>query len=87
MFNSNKSLIKNPTLKTQKLFFNHKVSKYSFKEKVKDFKVYFEEKYDKLDVLLNNAGVTTLVPHDDFEGLTNEWIDRIIQTNFRGLQW
>ncbi len=43
-----------------------------------------EEKYGKLDVLVNNAGITTPVPHDDLEGLTDEWIDRIMQTNFRG---
>ena len=43
-----------------------------------------EEKYGKLDVLVNNAGVTTPVAHDDLDGLTDEWIDRIFQTNFRG---
>jgi len=43
-----------------------------------------EEKYGKLDVLVNNAGVTTPVSHDDLDGLTDEWIDRIFQTNFRG---
>lgn len=43
-----------------------------------------EGKYGKLNVLVNNAGITTPVAHDDLEGLTDEWIDRIFQTNFRG---
>ncbi len=43
-----------------------------------------EQKYGKLDVLVNNAGITTPVPHDDLEGLTDEWIDRILTTNVRG---
>lgn len=42
------------------------------------------EKYGKLHVLVNNAGITTPVDHDDLKGLTDEWIDRIFQTNFRG---
>lgn len=42
------------------------------------------EKYGKLDLLVNNAGITTPVPHDDLDGLTDEWIDRIMQTNVRG---
>lgn len=40
--------------------------------------------YGKLDVLVNNAGVTTPVEHEDLDGLSDEWIDRIFQTNFRG---
>ena len=40
--------------------------------------------YGKLDLLVNNAGVTTPVAHDDLDGLTDEWIDRILQINFRG---
>ena len=43
-----------------------------------------KDQYGKLDVLVNNAGVTTPVPHDDLEGLTDEWIDRILTTNIRG---
>jgi 3-oxoacyl-[acyl-carrier protein] reductase len=42
------------------------------------------ERYGKLDLLVNNAGITRPVPHADLEGLEDEWIDRILQTNFRG---
>ncbi len=52
--------------------------------KVADLKEFVEGKYRKLDVLVNNAGITTPVKHDDLEGLTDEWIDKIMQTNFRG---
>ena len=42
------------------------------------------QKYGRLDLLVNNAGITTPVPHDDLDGLSDEWIDRIFQTNWRG---
>jgi 3-oxoacyl-[acyl-carrier protein] reductase len=42
------------------------------------------EKYGHLDVLVNNAGITTPVQHANLDGLTDEWIDKIMQTNFRG---
>ena len=53
-------------------------------QKLNELKAFVAEKYGKIDVLVNNAGITTPVPHDDLEGLTDEWIDRIMQTNFRG---
>ena len=37
-----------------------------------------------LDVLVNCAGVTQPVPHDNLDDLTDELIDRIFQTNWRG---
>ncbi len=40
--------------------------------------------YGHLDLLVNNAGVTTPVPHADLDALSDEWIDRIMQVNFRG---
>lgn len=40
--------------------------------------------FGRLDVLVNNAGITTPVPHNDLDALTDAWIDRIMQTNFRG---
>lgn len=53
-------------------------------EKIDALKLFVEEQYGKLDVLVNNAGITTPVSHDDLDGLTDAWIDRIMQTNFRG---
>lgn len=40
--------------------------------------------FGRIDLLVNNAGVTTPVPHDDLHGLTDDWIDRIFATNWRG---
>ena len=45
---------------------------------------FVAEKFGHLDLLINNAGITTPVPHYDLDGLTDEWIDRIMQTNVRG---
>ncbi len=42
------------------------------------------DRYGTLDLLVNNAGITRPVPHADLDGLEDEWIDRILQTNFRG---
>jgi 3-oxoacyl-[acyl-carrier protein] reductase len=53
-------------------------------QKVIDLNAFVAEKYGKVDVLVNNAGITTPVKHDDLDGLTDEWIDKIMQTNFRG---
>lgn len=43
-----------------------------------------DHEIEALDLLVNCAGVTTPVPHDDLDGLTDEWIDRIFQVNWRG---
>lgn len=53
-------------------------------EKVKTLAEFVKTKYGKLDILVNNAGITTPVPHADLDGLTDEWIDKILQTNVRG---
>jgi 3-oxoacyl-[acyl-carrier protein] reductase len=53
-------------------------------EKVDNLRLFVQEKYGCLDVLVNNAGITTPVSHDDLDGLSDEWIDKIMQTNFRG---
>ncbi len=45
---------------------------------------FIKKEYGKLDILVNNAGITTPVPHDDLDGLSDEWIDKIMQTNVRG---
>lgn len=52
--------------------------------KLLDLRAFIAEKYGKLDVLVNNAGITTPVLHEDLDGLSDEWIDRILQTNVRG---
>lgn len=38
----------------------------------------------RLDMLVNNAGITTPVPHADLDALSDEWIDNILQVNVRG---
>ena len=38
----------------------------------------------RLDVLVNNAATTKVIPHKDLEALTDELFDRILQTNVRG---
>ena len=43
-----------------------------------------KEKYGSLDLLVNCAGITTPVAHDDLEGMTDEWINRIFGVNWRG---
>ena len=53
-------------------------------EKVKALANFVKEKYGRLDILVNNAGITTPVAHADLDGLTDEWIDKIMQTNVRG---
>lgn len=53
-------------------------------DKLAEMANFVSEKWGKLDILVNNSGVTTPVPHDDMEGLTDEWIDRIFQINVRG---
>ena len=45
---------------------------------------FVKTKYGKLDILVNNAGITTPIPHANLEELTDEWIDKIMQTNVRG---
>jgi 3-oxoacyl-[acyl-carrier protein] reductase len=42
------------------------------------------EKLGRLDVLVNNAGVTRQVPHADLDALDDALIDQIFQTNWRG---
>lgn len=45
---------------------------------------FLAETYNGLNILVNNAGVTTPVPHDDLDSLTDDWIDQIFRTNWRG---
>ena len=52
--------------------------------KIADLVKEIHLKHGKLHVLVNNAGITIPVAHQDLDGLSDEWIDRIMQTNFRG---
>ncbi|WP_116997635.1 SDR family NAD(P)-dependent oxidoreductase [Desertimonas flava] len=42
------------------------------------------ERCGRLDVLVNNAGWTTAIRHDDLDGLTDEIFERTIRTNVTG---
>lgn len=42
------------------------------------------EKYDSLDVLVNNAGCTFAVPHKNLDEMTSEKWDRILDVNLKG---
>jgi len=42
------------------------------------------ERYGTVDLLVNNAGVTRPVPHDDLHALDDDLIDQIFRINWRG---
>src|SRR5579871_928383 len=43
-----------------------------------------ERDYGRVDVLVNNAGWSTRIPHERLEDLTDEIWDRTLNTNLRG---
>jgi ketoreductase RED2 len=45
------------------------------------------ERFDRLDVLVNNAGWTTVVPHEDLEALTDEVFQKTFDVNVLGTWW
>ena len=45
------------------------------------------ERFGQLDVLVNNAGWTTRVPHSDLEALTDEIFRRTFEVNVFGTWW
>lgn len=42
------------------------------------------ERWGRLDVLVNNAGWSTIIPHRDLDALTDEVWDRTLDVNLRG---
>jgi 3-oxoacyl-[acyl-carrier protein] reductase len=44
-----------------------------------------EQHFGRLDILVNCAGITFPVPHDDLDALTDEMIDKIMRVNVRGV--
>lgn len=45
---------------------------------------WVEAQHGHLDVLVNGAGITRAVPHDDLDGLDDDLIDDIFRVNWRG---
>ncbi|NKB68515.1 MAG: SDR family oxidoreductase [Candidatus Latescibacteria bacterium] len=43
------------------------------------------ETFGRLDILVNNAGVTDFVAHDDLDGLKDEYWDRVMDVNVKGM--
>ena len=43
-----------------------------------------DRRYGRLDILVNSAGFTKVVPHGDLDGLTDDLIDRMFEINWRG---
>ena len=43
-----------------------------------------QNRFGRLDILINAAGYTKPVPHADLDALTDELIDRMLQVNWRG---
>lgn len=43
-----------------------------------------EDRYGRLDALVNNGGATHPVPANDLDALTDELFDRIVSLNLRG---
>lgn len=53
-------------------------------EALKTLAAQMASRYGTLDVLVNCAGVTRQIVHDDLDGLDDELIDRIFRINWRG---
>lgn len=54
------------------------------KTAVSSLAAHIGEKYGRLDLLVNNAGLTRPVPHANLDALDDDLIDQIFQTNWRG---
>jgi ketoreductase RED2 len=45
------------------------------------------ERFDRLDILINNAGWTTVVPHGDLDALTDDIFRKTFEVNVFGTWW
>ncbi|MEL0284473.1 MAG: SDR family oxidoreductase, partial [Ilumatobacter sp.] len=45
------------------------------------------DRFGRLDLLVNNAGWTTVVPHDDLDALTDEIFEKTFSVNVFGTWW
>ena len=45
------------------------------------------DRFGQVDVLVNNAGWTTVVPHDDLDGLTDDILTKTFDVNVFGTWW
>src|SRR5699024_4779833 len=43
------------------------------------------EQLGRLDIVVNNAGTTTFIPHNDLEALKEEHWDQVMNVNVKGL--
>jgi NAD(P)-dependent dehydrogenase (short-subunit alcohol dehydrogenase family) len=53
-------------------------------EALQRFAYEIDSRYGRVDVLVNSAGTTRFVPHDDLDSLNDQLIDEIFRTNWRG---
>jgi NAD(P)-dependent dehydrogenase (short-subunit alcohol dehydrogenase family) len=51
---------------------------------LKTLRIEIEQRFGRLDVLINAAGFTKPVPHADLEALDDDLIDRMFAVNWRG---
>ncbi|MEW6661424.1 MAG: SDR family NAD(P)-dependent oxidoreductase [Bacillota bacterium] len=54
-------------------------------EKIREMVKAVAEKYGRLDILVNSAGTTNFVPLEDLEGLLEEYWDRAMAVNVKGV--
>jgi 3-oxoacyl-[acyl-carrier protein] reductase len=53
-------------------------------EALQRFAYEIDSRYGRVDVLVNGAGTTRFIPHDDLDSLNDQLIDEIFRTNWRG---